>query len=221
MQIDIISDVACPWCYVGMKRMEKAMALLPEIKFNINWQPYQLDPGIPMAGTEIRPYFEKKFGSAERIEEIYEHMKSVGEEEGIDFKLHEMQRTMNSLPLHTLLQEAEIEGFKSKLKERFFKAYFEETIDLSQISNIQAIMQEYGWAAEKTLSIIKDKSKAEAVLNKIQEYQVRGVKAVPFFIFENTYGVSGAQAPDKLAEMILEINAEITQKKEQTNHSNS
>jgi predicted DsbA family dithiol-disulfide isomerase len=209
IKIDVVSDVACPWCYVGMKRLEKALASIPDIETQISWQPFQLDPTIPAEGRFTKPYYEAKFGSAEKVQEIFEHMKSVGETEGIAFDFEKMDKTMNSLALHMLMDKAGDEGFKTELKERFFKAYFEEVIDLTEPQNLVNIMAEYGWEESKTLETLSDINLKVKVQDKIKSYQAKGVSAVPFFIFNDKYGVSGAQPPQVLADTLRQIHTEM------------
>jgi predicted DsbA family dithiol-disulfide isomerase len=136
-------------------------------------------------------------------------MESVGDAEGIHFDFSKMERTMNTLPLHVLMLEAKKEGFKAKLKERFFKAYFEDATDLSKTENIVKIMAEFGWEAEKVGAILGDTSLLEEVKEKISYFQSRGVSAVPFFIFNDKYGISGAQPPQVLADTLRQIQQEM------------
>jgi predicted DsbA family dithiol-disulfide isomerase len=209
IKIDVVSDVACPWCYVGMKRLEKALAVLPEIKVEVNWHPFQLDPNIPLEGVELQAYFIKKFGSRDKVNQIFDHMQSVGEAEDISFDFHKMHRTMNSLALHVLMQQAEIEGFKTILKNRFFKAYFEEALDLSNQQILIDIMTEFGWETDKTQDILKNNDLYDTVKDKIKYDQSRGVSAVPFFIFNDQYGISGAQPPQVLVDTLLQLDQEL------------
>jgi predicted DsbA family dithiol-disulfide isomerase len=209
IKIDIVSDVACPWCYVGKRRLEKALAMVPDIGVDITWQPFQLDPTIPAAGKDLKQYYQDKFGSEQKVKEIFEHMETVGDAEGIAFDFMKMQKTMNSLPLHVLMQQADEEGFKTTLKERFFKAYFEETIDLSEPNNLVKIMAEFGWAETKVLEILAKEKLKETVKEKIGFFQARGVSAVPFFIFNDKYGISGAQPPEVLVKTLKNIQMEM------------
>ena len=209
IKIDIVSDVACPWCYVGKKRLEKALAMVPEMSVDITWQPFQLDPSVPSEGRDLKPYYEAKFGSAEKVQEIFEHMERVGEAEEIAFDFSKMERTMNTLPLHVLMLEAEKEGFKAELKARFFKAYFEDATDLSKTENLVNIMAEYGWSTERVSSILSNTEMLEEVKAKIAYFQSRGVRAVPFFIINDKYGISGAQPPQTLADTLRQIQQEM------------
>jgi predicted DsbA family dithiol-disulfide isomerase len=209
IKIDIVSDIACPWCYVGKKRLEKALALVPEIAVDITWQPFQLDPSVPLEGRDLKAYYEAKFGSAEKVQEIFEHMGRVGEAEGIAFDFGKMERTMNTLSLHVLMLEAEKEGFKAELKMRFFKAYFEDATDLGKTENLVTIMAEYDWSAERVSGILSNTEMMEEVKAKISYFQSRGVSAVPFFIFNEKYGISGAQSPQVLVDTLRQIQREM------------
>lgn len=210
IKIDVVSDVACPWCYVGMKRLQKALDLVPEVEAEVSWQPFQLDPTVPAEGRGLKDYYAAKFGSEEQAYRIFENMEKVGRGEGINYDFRKMSRTMNTLPLHVLMLQADAEGFKTVLKARFFKAYFEDAIDLSSSENLVGIMEEFGWSAEKTTALLGDAQLRQQVKDKISYFQSRGVSAVPFFIFNDKYGVSGAQAPEVLAGMLTQINSEMT-----------
>ena len=209
IKIDIVSDVACPWCYVGKQRLEKALSFVPEIEVDITWQPFQLDPSVPIEGRELKPYYVAKFGSEEKVQEIFEHMENVGNAVGIAFDFKKMERTMNTLPLHMLMWEAEKEGFKTELKARFFKGYFEDAIDLSQTENLSHIMAEFGWNSEKVLDILSNSEILEDVKSKIAYFQAKGVRAVPFFIFNDKYGISDAQEPHVLADTLRKLHLEM------------
>jgi predicted DsbA family dithiol-disulfide isomerase len=205
IKIDVVSDVACPWCYVGMKRLEKALAMTPEIETQVTWQPFQLDPSVPTSGSDIKEYYASKFGSEDQAQRIFDNMENVGKEEGINFDFMKMSRTMNTLPLHVLMFEAEKQGFKTQLKTRFFRAYFEDATDLSNSENLVKIMEEFGWDRSTTLDYLENKELGTQIKEKIKYYQSKGVSAVPFFIFNDKYGVSGAQAPNVLAQMLQQI----------------
>jgi predicted DsbA family dithiol-disulfide isomerase len=209
IKIDVVSDVACPWCYVGMKRLQKALDLVPEIQAEVSWQPFQLDPSVPAEGRELKDYYAAKFGGEEQAYRVFENMEYVGRGEGINYDFRKMSRTMNTLPLHVLMLQADAEGFKTVLKARFFKAYFEDATDLSSQENLVLIMEEFGWPSEKTTALLGDNQLRARVKEKIAYFQSRGVTAVPFFIFNDKYGVSGAQSPEVLAGMLTQINSEM------------
>lgn len=206
--IDIVSDVACPWCYVGKKHLEKALAQLPEKNIEINWHPFELDPTIPNEGIDRETYFTNKFGSMDRFESMIHRLEEVGENAGIHFRFDKMSAAIRTLPLHQLIHVANKEGFGADLKEELLAAYFEKGIDLRKIENLLAILAPYGWDQTKIESILEDQEIAYWVTQEIRHYQNLGVTGVPFFIFNNKYGVSGAQPPESFVEMIEKMEIE-------------
>lgn len=208
IKIDIVSDVACPWCYVGKRRLESALAEWKGAPVEVEWHPYQLDPTIPAEGLSRKEYLINKFGSLERIQPMIDNLESTGKELGIEFNFGEQALSVNTLPLHQLLHVAGEEGFKDQLKERFLKAYFEETLRLNDINVLVEIMNEFGWAKDKVEQIIADQAIAQQVKDQIAYYQQRGVKGVPFFVINNKYGISGAQPKEALLQALTSVTKE-------------
>ena len=205
IKIDVVSDVACPWCYVGKKRLEKAIEQWKGTPIEVEWHPYQLDPNIPEGGLDRDTYLTNKFGDLDGPLEMTERLKTVGNEEGISFNFGKQWMAVNTLPLHQLLHVAGEEGFKDSLKERFLKAYFDENLHLNNIEVLCSLLSEFGWTAEKTKDIIADDSIAYAVKQEIAHYQQRGVHSVPFFIINDKYGISGAQPTRTFLEAFEQI----------------
>lgn len=205
INIDIVSDVACPWCYVGKKRLEEAIKSLDEYDLNINWHPFQLDPNIPQEGTSKEEYVTNKFGSMERYEMLSENLVSAGDGVGINFDFKSSKTIPNTMKMHQLLHVATKEGFADSLKERLFKANFEEVLDLTKDATLVKIMQEFDWAEEYTLSVLNDQEIAYWVTQEIRNYQQMGVTGVPFFIFNNKYAFSGAQPPQVFIDTIKDV----------------
>lgn len=196
IKVDIISDVACPWCYVGKRKIEAAIKDWKGAPIEIEWHPYQLDPTIPAEGMSRKDYLINKFGSLERIQPMIDNLETVGKEVGIAFNFGQQTMSVNTMPLHQLLHAAGEEGFKDTLKERFLKANFEDTVALNDIDVIAEIMAEFGWSKDKVEKVIADESIAQKVKSEIEFYQQRGVTGVPFFVINNKYGISGAQPSD-------------------------
>ena len=190
IKVDIISDVACPWCYVGKRRIEAAIKDWKGVPIEIEWHPYQLDPTIPAEGMSRKDYLINKFGSLERIQPMIDNLETVGKEVGIAFNFGQQTMSVNTMPLHQLLHAAGEEGFKDTLKERFLKANFEDTVALNDIDVIAEIMAEFGWSKDKVEKVIADESIAQKVKSEIEFYQQRGVTGVPFFVINNKYGIS-------------------------------
>ncbi|GLR17232.1 DsbA family oxidoreductase [Portibacter lacus] len=200
LKLDIVSDVACPWCYVGKKNIETALENLDGYDIEVNWRPFQLDPSIPETGLDRDAYFKAKFGTDGRSNGMLDRLEEKGREVGINFDW--MKKIPNTLRLHNLLHEATKEGFANDLKEAFFEAYFEKVIDMTDENEILKITAKFGWDATKSKQIMNDESITSEVKRSIQEVQQRGVSGVPFFILNNQYGISGAQPPEALVQWI-------------------
>jgi predicted DsbA family dithiol-disulfide isomerase len=205
--VDIVSDVACPWCYVGKRRFEAALEQWNGTEIQVNWHPFQLDPTIPMEGVDRDTYLINKFGSIDTVKGMTDRLETIGKTVGIDFDFGKTWLAINTLPLHQLLHVAGEEGFKAELKERFLKAYFEEPIELNRPEALHSILTEFGWSAEKVDSIIADQSIASAVKAEISQYQRLGVSGVPFFIINNKYGISGAQETETFLEALTQVDS--------------
>lgn len=200
--IDIVSDVVCPWCYVGKRRLEAALAQRPDVDVKVQWHPFQLDPTIPAGGLDRQAYMTKKFGSAERVNEIHARLEEAGRGEGLDFAFDRIKRSVNTLDAHRLLRWAEGAGVQDATKEALFRAYFMEGRDIGDAMTLAEIAAGVGMDRAAVLAALgTDKDKAE-VQAEIETAQKIGVSGVPFFIFAQAFAVSGAQAADVLATAI-------------------
>ena len=206
IKVDVVSDIACPWCYVGKKRLETALKQWQGTAVEVTWHPYQLDPNMPAEGLDRNTYLTNKFGDLERTQEMTDRLIAAGADEGITFNFGEKWLAVNTLPLHQLLHVAGEEGFRGQLKERFLKAYFDENLHLNKPEVLTAIMAEFGWNAKKTTQIVANENIAYAVKQEIVHYQQLGVSSVPFFIINDKYAISGAQP----ASIFLEAFAQVT-----------
>jgi len=209
IQIDIVSDVACPWCYIGKKHLEKALAGFDGQNFQVTWHPFQLDPTIPDEGLSREEYFVNKFGSLERIQQMHERVESVGQKAGIKFEFEKMPKAINTIPLHKILHVAREEGTQNELEEKLFKAYFTDGVDFSSKKNIIDFMEGLGWAHEKTESVLADDQIGYWVSQEIKHFQNLGVSGVPFFILNNKYGLSGAQPAEVFQDAIQKVIEEV------------
>ncbi|TMM58787.1 DsbA family oxidoreductase [Maribacter algarum] len=199
IKVAVVSDVACPWCYVGKRRLESALQQWQGAPVEVTWHPFQLDPTIPEAGYDRETYLANKFGDRD-LTDAMKRITDAGEGEGITFNFGDKWLAVNTLPLHQLLHVAGDEGFKDQLKERFLKAYFDENLHLNDTEVLIKVMQEFDWAAEKTTRILNDDAIAYAVKQEIAHYQQLGVTGVPFFIINDQYGISGAQPVEVFLE---------------------
>jgi len=206
IKIDVVSDVACPWCYVGKRKLEEALKQWNGAPIEVNWHPYQLDPSMRTEGMDRDTYLTNKFGSIDNVQEMTDRLTEVGKTVGIDFDFGDNWLAVNTLQMHQLLNVAREEGFGTEMKERFLAAYFEETQHLNQPEVLYSIAKDFGWNKEKVDIIINDQRIVEAVKNEISHYQQRGVSGVPFFVINDQYGISGAQPVEVFLEAFQSVN---------------
>ena len=202
LTIDIVSDAVCPWCYVGKRKLEAALALKADVPVELRWRPYQLDPTIPPGGLARAEYMAKKFGSAGRVAEIYDRIESVGRDTGIAFAFDKIMRSPNTLDAHRLIRWSASAGKQDAVVERLFKAFFEEGADIGDHALLARVAGDCGMDAALVAELLAGEADKDAVRAEIAEAQKLGVTGVPFFIIGGRYAVSGAQSPEVLAQAI-------------------
>ncbi|RAI00611.1 disulfide bond formation protein DsbA [Acuticoccus sediminis] len=208
IHIDVVSDVMCPWCFIGKRRLEKALESLDDVTVRVVWRPYQLDPTLPSEGKDRQQYLTEKFGGPERADEIYARVRAAGEEEDIPFAFEKITRSPNTLNAHRLIRWAGIEGKQDALVERLFNLYFIEGANLADPAVLVTAAADAGLDSSmvgRLLATDADLAETEA---EIVHAQAIGVQGVPCFILENKYAVSGAQPADVLASAIRQVAAE-------------
>ena len=192
MKIEVASDVVCPWCYIGKRRLEKALKLVDgEFDVSIHWLPFQLNPDLPPEGIPRVEYRKAKFGSLERSKQLDARVVEEGKSEGIDFAFERIERQPNTTQAHRLIALAQESGLGNEVVNALFKAHFEEGRyigDPEVLAEIATQCGVEGWPGKA-----RDVSKLE------EEVRELGISAVPTFIFERKLGVSGAYPPDQLA----------------------
>jgi len=210
LTIDIVSDVVCPWCYVGEKRLEEALAeeAGPVV---VRWRPYQLDPTIPEGGLDRTEYMEKKFGKSGRLEAAHENLTRLGAEVGVPFAFDKIKRSPNTLDAHRLIRWGAAAGVQAEVADRLFKAYFVEGRDIGDRSVLTAIAGECGLNAGEVEKRLADKGDIDIVRQEIEQAQSMGVSGVPFFIFGGRVGVPGAQEPSVLRQAIAQARQEMAE----------
>ena len=202
LTIDIVSDAVCPWCYVGKRKLEAALALKADVPVEVRWRPYQLDATIPSGGLARKDYMAKKFGSAERVTEIYARIEAVGRETHIPFAFDKISRSPNTLDAHRLIRWSASAGKQDAVVERLFKAFFEQGEDIGDPALLARIAGECGMDEKLVRDLLASEADKDAVRAEIAEAQKLGVTGVPFFIIGGRYAVSGAQSPEVLAKAI-------------------
>ncbi len=206
--ITIYSDVICPWCYVGKRRLEAALAgpgMPTGIQFT--WRPFELNPDMPAEGVERKVYRARKFGEA-RSAELDVKMASTGRELGIEFAFDRMQRTPNTRLAHRLIWEAGRQGRQNAVVERLFHGYFEEGLDIGRADVLESVATEAGLEAGGVERAVNGVDSLEAVTRLEQQGYAMGIQGVPFFILLEKYAISGAQPPEFWREALPKIAAE-------------
>jgi len=206
--IDVVSDVVCPWCYVGKHRLEAALALRPDVETEIHWRPYFLDPRVPREGMARVDYLSRKFGSDERIRPAHERLSRLGREEGIEFHFERITWQPNTLDAHRLIGWAEEAGRAGAIVEKILSLFFTEGADLSKRETLLLAAQAGGLDLESVRRDLAGERDVAAVEKAATSAAERGISGVPFFIFNNRFAVAGAQPPDMLAEAMDKTLAE-------------
>lgn len=199
LQIDVISDVVCPWCFVGKRRLEQAIAD-SAVPVRLTWRPFQLDPTIPPEGKSRREYLENKFGTAERIKALHDNLAAMGAAEGIDFAFDRIEVSPNTLAAHRLIRWAGEEGRQDEIVEALFTAYFLEGRDIGDRAVLAEIAATAGMDHERVAErLASDEDRAE-VQGAILQAQQIGVTGVPTFILNGRYALVGAQPAAEIAQ---------------------
>lgn len=203
LQIQIVSDLVCPWCYVGKRRLERALAARPDLPVNLTWLPFQLSPDMPREGKDRQAHYAAIFGP-ERARAIMDGMRQTAAAEGLHFETAPGARSPNTLSAHVLLYWAgESPGVdQNALAERLFAAHHTHSEDLGDPAVLARIAGEAGMdraEVEAGLRSGRDEDRVQALMEEARQV---GVSGVPFFIFNGQYAVSGAQPPEALIEVL-------------------
>lgn len=210
MQLDIISDTVCPWCYIGKKRLEKAQIERPTIDFNINWRPFQLDPTIPAEGVDRQAYLNRKFG-AERAKSAGNAIREAGEMEGISFAFDKIKRSPNTLDSHRLIKWAGSAGVQNKVVDQLFVRYFENGENIGEHSVLLEAAKDAGMDVDIVRELLA--SDSDLKQTELEDHQARemGISGVPCFLFEGKFAIVGAQEVSSLTRYIDKVEAKILQ----------
>jgi predicted DsbA family dithiol-disulfide isomerase len=208
LPITVYSDVICPWCYVGKRRLEAALdgAGLPQ-GVQLSWRPFELNPDMPAEGITRTEYRTRKFGP-ERASELDRNMIEIGNEAGIAFAFDRMQRTPNTRLAHRLIWEADRQGRQNEIVNRLFRAYFEEAQDIGSAEVLTRLASDAGLDAEGVQRALSDAASLDAVVELEQQGYRMGIQGVPFFIVSGKYAISGAQPPELWRDALPKIAAE-------------
>lgn len=209
LTVDVISDVMCPWCYIGKKRLDAAIQLVPDIDVTVRWRPFQLDPTLPPEGKDRKSYLEAKFGGPTQAEAAYERVRVVGRDVGIPFAFEKISLSPNTLDCHRLLRWAADENCQGELAERLFSLYFVEGANLADRRTLISAAHDVGMATEGLTQKLASDLDIELTRAEIAHAGRMGVTGVPCFIFDNRYAAMGAQDAEVLANALRQLSADI------------
>ena len=196
LTIDIYSDIICPWCYIGKKRLEEALAQRPNVTPDIRWRAFLLNPSMPRGGMDRQMYLKQKFGEASNA--VYDRIAMAGKEAGIDFAFQDIALTPETSAVHTLLIASGKHSFS--LSERFFQAYFLEGRDISDAAVQNDLITQEGCQNSYTKEALE--AAANQINDDIQFGGNVGIDGVPFFVFNNEFSLAGAHPAPVLLSAI-------------------
>jgi predicted DsbA family dithiol-disulfide isomerase len=205
MRIDIYSDTVCPWCYLGKRRFELAVAARPQYEPRVTWRPFELNPDMPTEGVDRAAYLASKMGNPARVAQVHEDLKRQGEASGINFRFDLIQRMPNTRRSHLLIAHAARCGRQSVVKERILRAYFEEGCDIGDIDELVRLGVEAGLAERESRSALILREGQDGVIAAERHAAVLGITGVPTFIFDGQYTISGAQEVGALARVFDQV----------------
>ncbi|MCP4382195.1 MAG: DsbA family oxidoreductase [Hyphomicrobiales bacterium] len=208
LAIHVISDVVCPWCYLGRNRLAAALAQNPEVDAIVDWKSFRLDPTIPMGGIPREQYLSNKFGSVEATRPMYDQLIELGTEEGIAFRFDRITRSPNTVDAHRLIRWSAKDGKQDAVVEGLFKAYFTEGLDVGERRVLLAVAEDAGLRSQSIATRLSSEEDIAVVEAEIEHAYHIGVSGVPCFILGGRYVVTGAQPARVLADAIRTVAAE-------------
>lgn len=211
MQIDIFSDPICPWCYIGKRRLERALAARSDLKPEIRWRAFQLNPAMPADGLERQSYLSAKFGSAAEAQRLYGQISQVGMTEGINFRFSDIAVTPNTINAHRLIRHAARAGRQDAVVENLFRGYFLEGRNIGDSGILVELAAESGLDPEQTRQYLDGADDAALVREEDMRGRQMGIEGVPYFIVNQGYALSGAHEPEafySLFDMVTEQSRE-------------
>jgi predicted DsbA family dithiol-disulfide isomerase len=207
ISVDVVSDVVCPWCFIGQRRLQKAIALASDIDVAVRWRPYQLDPTIPPQGLDRKEYMVAKFGSEERLRQAHARLLDMAKGDGIAFALDDIKVSPNTLDAHRVIRWAG--GVETKLQSAvvagLFSAYFEKGRDVGDREVLIDVAKSAGMDTAIVETLLATDSDTDAVRDEIATAQQMGITGVPCYLLEGRYAVMGAQDAETLADAFRRV----------------
>jgi len=205
MRIDIYSDTVCPWCYLGKRRFDVAVAARPHFEPRVTWRPFELNPDLPADGVDRAAYLAARVGDAERVAAVHAELKRQGEASGIEFQFDLMRRMPNTRRSHLLIAHAARSGLQAAVKDRIMRAFFEEGCDIGDTEELVRLAVDVGLAERAARSALILRAGQDGVIAAERHAGVLGITGVPTYVFDGQYTVSGAQDVGTLARIFDQV----------------
>lgn len=202
MLIEIFADLTCPWCYIGRQRLLRALAERPRITADVRWQPFLLNPDLPRAGMDRAAYLSAKFGGPERARQVHATIEDTAARDGLDLNLGRIRRLPNTVDGHRLVRIAERHGLASRMADALFHAYFVDGLDIGDLDTLAATAAGIGLDADEVRALLQGDAEIAAIRNAGLLARQMSLQAVPCFIFNRRYALSGAQEPDSFLPLL-------------------
>lgn len=209
IKLDIISDVICPWCYIGKAHLDRALEANPDHPFTIEWHPFQLNPTMPEDGMDRREYLEHKFGGKEGAIRVYGQIAEAAVAAGLDIDFGAIQRTPNTINAHRLIHWAGLEGRQTAVVSKLFKAYFKEGRDIGDTEVLLDIAEAAEMDRDMVARLLATDQDVEDIRARDANARERGVSGVPTHIVANQHVLPGAQQPDLWMNVIKDLNEQV------------
>lgn len=201
MRVTVVSDTICPWCYVGKRNLDRAMAMRPDLGITLDWRAYMLDPSLPPEGVDRKEYLRAKFGDGERPRAMADALRQAGEDAGIVLAFDKIALTPNTLNCHRLIRWARSVGVQNEVVEALFAAYFTHGRNLAEADVLASIAASCGMDGELVAGLLASDADTDAVMREVMFAQEIGITGVPAFIIENKFMVMGAHPPEQLIQI--------------------
>jgi predicted DsbA family dithiol-disulfide isomerase len=209
LTIDIVSDVVCPWCYIGKRRIENALKLVPDVLVEVNFRPFFLNPWVPREGISREEYLTTKFGSVEAYKGIAQRVVLAAGEEGLLYRPENVKRQPNTIDCHRLIRWAEAIGKAPEMKQRLMELYFRDGGDLTDTEVLVKAAADVGLDADDVRRRLATDEDVALISALAQDAANKGIQGVPTYVFAQKYAVSGAQDPAMLARAIRQVSEEV------------
>ncbi len=209
LTIDIVSDVVCPWCYIGKKRIENALKLVPDVPVEVHWRPFFLNPWVPREGISREEYLTTKFGSVDAYNDIAQRVVAAAGEEGLTYRPELVKRQPNTIDCHRLIHWADARGRAAEMKQRLMELYFRDGGDLTDTEVLVKAAADCGLDAEDVRKQLATDEDVALISALAQDAANKGISGVPTYVLAQKYAVSGAQDPALLARAIRQVSAEV------------